>query len=146
MVLILLCLNGCQTTVDSIDEATVLSKLYDRYDQWQGVPYQLGGLTQQGIDCSGFVALTFAEMFELNLPRTTHLQSQIKEQIPLNMIQAGDLLFFKVPNQGKIYHVGMYLEDDRFLHASTSKGVIISSLATGYWRENYWKSLRVLDR
>ncbi|TDR20381.1 C40 family peptidase [Marinicella litoralis] len=145
LVLILLCLYGCQHTVDSIDESTVLNKLYERHEQWQGVPYQLGGMSQQGIDCSGFVALTFAEMFDLNLPRTTHLQSQIKGQIPLDMIQAGDLLFFKIPQQKKYYHVGIYLEAGLFLHASTLKGVMISDLKTDYWQHSFWQATRVLD-
>ncbi len=121
-----------------------LEQLYQRHEQWQGTPYQLGGLSQQGIDCSGFVQLTFIDEFGLQLPRTTTAQSRQGYPIPEQQLRAGDLVFFNIPAQGKLQHVGIYLEQNKFLHASTSQGVIISDLTTTYWQDNYWKSIRVL--
>ncbi len=136
---------GCGHSIEANHSEDLLDQLYQRHDQWQGTPYRLGGMSKQGIDCSGFVQLTFAEEFDLQLPRTTESQAQLSKQVKQKNLRTGDLVFFKIPNQGKLHHVGIYLEDDQFLHASTSKGVIISSLQDAYWRENYWQSVRVLD-
>ncbi len=139
-----MCLAACGPTINTVEHSTILDKLYNRYNQWQGTSYQLGGLTQQGIDCSGFVMLTFSEEFDIQLPRTTASQAQLSKAITKKNLEAGDLVFFKIPGQGKLYHVGIFLENSRFLHASTSQGVIISDLRNTYWQANYWKSVRIL--
>jgi cell wall-associated NlpC family hydrolase len=121
----------------------VLDKLQLRYDMWQGTDYQIGGLSRKGIDCSGFVQLAYSDEFNIQLPRTTSKQSQVGTTINKEQLMAGDLVFFKIPKQGKMYHVGIYLENNLFLHASTSLGVTISNLNNNYWSKNYWKSQRV---
>jgi len=136
---------SCGHSVSSKNSAEILNQLYQRQVQWQGTPYQLGGMSQQGIDCSGFVQLTFAEEFGVPLPRTTEAQAQLSGAVKKDELQTGDLVFFKIPNQVKLYHVGIYLEEGQFLHASTSQGVIVSDLASDYWHNNYWRSIRVLD-
>ncbi len=145
LMLLVLMTFSCGHSVKSNDSNTLLTQLYQQHAQWQGTPYQLGGMSRQGVDCSGFVQLTFNEILGLQLPRTTRAQARLPTKVKQGHLRAGDLLFFKIPKQGKLYHVGIYLEDNKFLHASTSKGVIISSLANTYWHDNYWQSVRVLD-
>lgn len=115
--------------------------LYSQYDEWQGVRYQRGGLSRRGIDCSGFVHITFKSKLGMHLPRTTHLQSRMGREIRKNDLRPGDLIFFKTGPSSN--HVGIYLEKNKFLHASQTKGVIISRLDHVYWKSNYWKSIRL---
>lgn len=117
-----------------------LSRLYQQHDNWRGTPYRLGGQSRSGIDCSAFVQITYQDVFGLRLPRTTSQQIRAGQQINKSDLQAGDLVFFRNGN-----HVGIYLEDDRFLHASTRLGVTISSLNNIYWSRKYWRSIRVRD-
>ena len=145
VLILLLCWTqlSCSHSVESKSHLEVLDKLQSRYDIWQGTQYQLGGLSRNGVDCSGFVQLTYSDEFSIQLPRTTHKQSQIGTTINKDQLMSGDLVFFKIPKQGKMYHVGIYLENNLFLHASTSVGVTISNLNNSYWAKNYWKSQRI---
>ena len=125
----------------SINSYQTRQALYSQYKDWQGVRYQLGGLTRAGIDCSGFVHLTFKSRLGLDLPRTSAMQARLGNEIRKDELQVGDLIFFRT---GKISnHVGIYLEKNKFLHASQKKGVTISSLNNAYWKSNYWKSVRL---
>ena len=137
-------LLACQSTSPPKKPDGVLAALYQHHSQWRGTPYRLGGYDQSGIDCSGFVALTMADLFAVSLPRTTSQQAKLAPKVSANQLQPGDLVFFKIPGQGKTYHVGIYLEQGRFLHASTSQGVMISALTLDYWSRNFWQAVRVL--
>jgi len=112
-----------------------------KYDQWKGAKYKLGGLSKNGIDCSGFVFVTFKSKLGIVLPRSTNLQAAIGKDIDNNQLQAGDLVFFKTGPFSR--HVGIYLENGKFLHASTSLGVTISKLDNSYWKFKYWKAKRI---
>ena len=127
--------------VDLNNPAVVKNKLYSQYNNWKGVKYRMGGLTKSGIDCSGFVYRTFRSQFGVNIPRTTKLQSSTGKIISKNKLQPGDLVFFKTST--KVRHVGIYLENNNFLHASTSRGVMISKLDNIYWKSKYWKAHRL---
>jgi cell wall-associated NlpC family hydrolase len=118
--------------------------LKQQYEDWRGVPYRLGGLSRAGVDCSGFVYLTFKERLGVVLPRSTEAQARIGEPIAISELRTGDLVFFKT--SWKTGHVGIYLNDGFFMHASTTKGVMISSLENPYWKKNYWMSRRVNNR
>ena len=121
---------------------TALEKaLYDHYQQWKGVRYRMGGMSKNGVDCSGFVYRTFRDKLGQNLPRTTRMQSRQGYQIKKNDLRTGDLVFFRP--DGNKRHVGIYLEDGLFMHASTSIGVTISRLDNRYWRQSYWQSRRI---
>lgn len=139
--------NYLQVPVPAYDETSAVDlrdikdKLYAQYNKWRGVRYRLGGLSRHGIDCSGFVHVTFKSKLGIYLPRTTYLQSKLGTEIRKNELKAGDLVFFRTGLTSK--HVGIYLEKNRFLHASRSKGVIISRLNNTYWKSNYWKSIRI---
>jgi cell wall-associated NlpC family hydrolase len=119
----------------------VKKALYAQFDEWKSVRYRLGGLTKKGIDCSGFVYVTYRNQLGITLPRTTELQSTVGRKVSQQNLHAGDLVFFKTGFFTR--HVGIYLENRKFLHASTSQGVMISSLDNAYWSEKYWQSIRV---
>jgi len=128
-------------TNKSTDASHIKRALYSQFSEWQGVRYQRGGLSQRGIDCSGFVHLTFKSKLGMHLPRTTIMQSMAGREIGKNDLRAGDLIFFKTGSASK--HVGIYLEKNKFLHASEKKGVTISRLDHVYWQSNYWKAVRI---
>lgn len=127
--------------VDLRDTALVKENLYAQYGQWKNTKYQIGGLSRNGIDCSGFVYMTFKSRLGVVLPRSTEFQAELGESIDKNHLRAGDLVFFKTGLTDR--HVGVYLEQGRFLHASTSQGVIISGLDENYWKYAYWKAKRL---
>lgn len=121
----------------------VIAALHEQLDDWYGAPYHLGGMSKRGVDCSGFVSVTFKDRFALKLPRTTSEQARRGEKVPKNDLQPGDLVFFRTGRGPNGLHVGIYADDDSFIHASTSAGVIKSSLNTQYWRQAYWQSRRL---
>lgn len=120
------------------DSSQALDLLYQQHDVWQGTPYRLGGQSRTGIDCSAFVQRTYRDLFGIALPRTTEQQVYVGNTIAKSELRAGDLVFFRNGN-----HVGIYLEQDKFLHASTRLGVTISSMENIYWSRKYWRSIRV---
>jgi cell wall-associated NlpC family hydrolase len=119
----------------------VKDALYAQYDEWKGTRYQLRGLSKNGIDCSGFVHMTFKSKLGVMLPRSSDLQAELGIDVDKDQLQAGDLVFFKTGRT--VRHVGVYLEDGRFLHASTKLGVVISRLNENYWKSAYWKAKRL---
>lgn len=115
--------------------------LFDFYSDWAGTKYRLGGTSKKGIDCSGFVQKALKEKFDLQVPRSARDQAQVGQNIKKDDLQMGDLVFFKT---GRSNHVGIYIENGKFMHASTSIGVTISKLDNQYFAKNYWKAQRVL--
>ena len=115
--------------------------LYAQYSEWKAVKYRGGGLSKAGVDCSGFVYLTFDSRFDIKLPRSTDTQVNAGKTIAASELTPGDLVFFKTGINTR--HVGIYLEDRKFLHASTERGVMISSLDDHYWSRKYWRSVRI---
>jgi cell wall-associated NlpC family hydrolase len=123
----------------STEEAYAL--LNARHDDWKGVRYQMGGLSKRGIDCSGFVHLAFRDLFGIDIPRTTARLAKIGAEIRKSALQVGDLIFYNT--KVKVHHVGIYMGKDRMLHASSSRGVMISDINLEYWASRYWKAVRV---
>lgn len=122
--------------------ALVRQALMVEHQRWQGTPYRLGGTSSAGIDCSALVQNVFADTFSLDLPRTTRHQVNEGAAVGRESLEPGDLVFFR-PLGSR--HVGIYVGDERFLHASTSRGVMISSLDNVYWQRYYWKARRPLE-
>jgi lipoprotein Spr len=116
-------------------------KLFEYINQWWGVPYRIGGNTMAGIDCSAFVKSLSLETYSLDLPRTSREQAEYCQEIPRSDLREGDLVFFNT--SGRISHVGLYLSNNKFVHASTSVGVVISDLNEPYWAKRFAKAGRL---
>jgi cell wall-associated NlpC family hydrolase len=117
--------------------------LLAQHERWAGTPYRIGGTGRSGIDCSALVQNVFSETFRLQLPRSTSGQVQEGTQVSRDQLQVGDLVFFRPP--GRYDHVGIYVGDGYFLHASTSQGVMLSELDNSYWQRYYWQARRTLE-
>jgi hypothetical protein len=117
-------------------------RLRAKIADWAGTPHVLGGSTLRGVDCSAFVQQVYSSVFNLQLPRTTREQVRVGERVSRHGLRPGDLVFFKPPTTTR--HVGIYLKDGQFAHASSSRGVIISDLDEKYWDRAYWTSRRLL--
>lgn len=120
--------------------------LYNEGAKWLGVPHRMGGATKRGVDCSGFVAIVFREVYGKQLARSSAdmLKHNCKKVSRANL-KEGDLVFFrtgrgkkKVPN-----HVGIYLKNGKFIHTSTSSGVMVSSLSEPYYVRTWLTGGRV---
>lgn len=119
----------------------VKTRLYKQYREWKGTRYQFGGMSKRGIDCSALVLLTYRDHMGIQLPRTTRYQARAGKAIKRNQLRTGDLVFFKTGRRGR--HVGIYIENGQFLHASVSRGVTISHLSEHYWNSRYWRARRL---
>lgn len=141
-------LSSLQASQDEFEKMVsnldVKSRLMDQYASWKGVRYRLGGSTRKGIDCSAFVQRTFREQFGLELPRSTSEQQDSGKSISRSQLRTGDLVLFRAGSTGR--HVGIYIGNDQFVHASTSSGVTISSMNEPYWKKRYNEARRVLSR
>lgn len=127
-----------------VQNVDIKSRLMDQYASWKGVRYRLGGDTKRGIDCSAFVQTTFREQFGLELPRSTSEQQDSGRGVQRSKLRPGDLVLFRAGSTGR--HVGIYIGNDNFVHASTSNGVMISNLNENYWKNRYREARRVLSR
>ena len=115
--------------------------LFRFYQHWQGVPYRFGGTQTSGIDCSAFVQKAILEVYKVPLLRTTRQQVKQGKSISWQDKRAGDLVFFKT--QPRQYHVGVYMGNLLFMHASSSRGVMLSRLDNPYWADKFWQIRRV---
>lgn len=111
--------------------------LYKFVDKWYGTNYRLGGFSEQGVDCSGFTKMLYQEVYGKELARTSVEQHKNanREKIYDNA-KEGDLVFFRQRSK-RINHVGVYLGNTYFIHASTSHGVMISSLTEAHWKKTF---------
>ncbi|EKM5758686.1 NlpC/P60 family protein [Cronobacter turicensis] len=116
--------------------------LLSRYAGWKGTRYHLGGTTHRGVDCSALMQHLFAESASVSLPRTTWQQLKKGKAVRKTALQPGDLVFFSTGPRQR--HVGVYIGDNQFIHASKEKGVTISSLSNDYWRARYLAARRVV--
>lgn len=113
--------------------------------EYLGIPYRKGGTTKKGMDCSGFARTIYDRLLGIDLPQSSADQFHSREldKIDTRELQTGDLVFFGGGKKKKrINHVGVYLSDGQFIHASTSEGVMVSSLSDTYWRKRYVGSKR----
>ena len=117
-------------------------RLVEYVHQWWAVPYRIGGNSKEGIDCSAFVQGLTNEAFGISLPRTSREQADFCKEISKQDLKEGDLVFFAAGRS--ISHVGMYISNNKFVHASTSMGVVISDLDEAYWSRRFVKAGRLL--
>ncbi|MEX0929068.1 MAG: NlpC/P60 family protein [Balneolales bacterium] len=116
-------------------------KLADSYHEWKGTPYRLGGADKNGIDCSAFVQIVMEDQFGVEMPRVTKEQIKAGKRIWRRRATTGDIVFFQTGRQ--TLHVGIMIDRRRFMHASTSQGVMISSLNENYWRDRFIRARRM---
>ncbi len=111
---------------------------------WVGVPYSYGGKTRKGTDCSGLVVAVFDKAAGISLPRSSADQQAACQQVKKGSLRPGDLVFFTTgKNKKKVNHVGIYIGNGCMVHASTSRGVMISDLEQDYYRKTYHSGGRV---
>lgn len=108
-----------------------------------GVPYLWGGSTPKGFDCSGFVQYVF-KAHGISLNRTCETQYKHGTYVSKSNLKPGDLVFFQNTYKSGISHVGIYIGDGKFIHASSSKGVVISNLSSSYYVSHYYGARRIL--
>lgn len=156
--LLLLCLSSCHTSAPRLDYRALARasvqlgmdigpkdnhRLYLTAAEWIGTPYRSGGHTKRGTDCSGLTGEIYRKVYRVHLPRSTGEQLAACRKVARRGLKEGDLVFFhNGKSRKKVTHVGIYLKDDKFVHASTSRGVIVSSLDENYWRRCWMRGGR----
>jgi lipoprotein Spr len=120
------------------------TKMFEFIDDWYGTPYRLGGTTKKGVDCSAFSQFLFASVYGFSIPRTAREQYNLTNRISRTELKEGDLIFFNT--RGAISHVGVYLQNNKFVHASTSGGVMISDIFDEYWAKKFVGLGRLKER
>lgn len=119
-------------------------KIVEHARSWLGTPYRYGGNDRRGVDCSGLTCNVYSSAAGVKLPRDSRSQKDFCRKISRSALQEGDLVFFTGKRgSNKVNHVGIYVGDGRMIHASSSRGVMVSDFTTGYWGERYYASGRV---
>ena len=117
-------------------EALNNMKLFSFIDEWYGTPYRFGGSSKDGIDCSAFTGGLMTTVFGVGLPRMAKDQYKVCERLQKDELEEGDLVFFHTTRKG-ISHVGIYLGNGKFVHASVNYGVTISDMSEGYYAKAF---------
>jgi cell wall-associated NlpC family hydrolase len=126
-------------------EALPSKQLLESVDEWYGVRYRTGGNTKNGVDCSGFTVAVYSAVFGIMLPRVSREQYRISRKISTTELQQGDLVFFNTNGRG-VSHVGVYLGNNKFIHASVSRGVMVNDLFEPYYLKRYIGAGRIDDK
>lgn len=137
--------DGEAASVEALEDIAEVPSISEivlaQYADWRGVRYRAGGSDARGVDCSGLVQAVFKDAFQIDLPRSSVLQSRLGDSVPRNAIQPGDLVYFV--DRGR-KHVGVAVNEHQFLHSSRRKGVILSEF-DGYWSSRLLRVRRVLN-
>ncbi|MGB4773895.1 MAG: NlpC/P60 family protein [Daejeonella sp.] len=124
--------------------ATSNLKLYQFVYDWIGTPYRFGGTSRKGIDCSAFSKEIYAKVFNTVIKRNSRDIFAMSMPINREDLQEGDLVFFKIKSRS-ITHMGIYLGNNRFAHASSSRGVVLSNLNENYYKRYFYKGGRLAE-
>lgn len=134
-------------TAEIPEFSPLISEVITTAMSYHGTRYKYGGTTKRGMDCSGLIYTSF-ETVDINLERTSAGMAQQGEKIRLKEVQKGDLLFFTTGRSRRINHVGLVVEVDsgeiKFIHSTTSRGVLVSSLREGYWNHAFDHARRII--
>ncbi|WBX76202.1 C40 family peptidase [Tenacibaculum ovolyticum] len=133
---------------NSTNKPTIADKIVWTAVTYKGVPYKFGGMTKRGMDCSGLIYTSFKQR-NVSIPRSSREMYAKSYEISLNKVKRGDLLFFKTSRKrGGVNHVGLVTsvknKDIRFIHSTSSKGVMVTSLHTYYWKKAFVRAKRIL--
>ena len=152
MILISLGFTSCSSTKTvrktTIKSSTTIDRIVTNALKYKGVKYKFGGTSKRGMDCSGIIYVSYLQE-NVQLPRVSRDMSKTGKKVSLKNANKGDLIFFKTSKKGRgINHVGMIISvkknNIRFIHSTTSKGVITSSLSNKYWKNAFVKVNRIL--
>ncbi len=129
--------------LDAGIENSVREKLIVEIKKFYGAPYRWGGSTPEGTDCSGMVQTIFKNAASINLPHNADLIFKGTKKIPTRDLMLGDLVFFSMDGSARATHMGVYIKNGYFIHASSSKGVILSKLGDRYYKRQFIGATRV---
>lgn len=154
LIISILLLNACTSTTrfskpryqaEKIPGIQADSDLYSAAQGWLHTPYRYGGTNRKGIDCSALTRNIYRKVYGIELPRTVDGQIDLGQFVRLSGLNPGDLLFFRNSRGGPVDHVGIYLGDQQFVHASVQRGVIISEISDQYYQSNFVTARRIVD-
>lgn len=117
-------------------------RLYSFIDSWYGTPYKYGGKNKKGIDCSNFTSTLYSDVYNKNISGTSASLFEQCKIVSKNNLKEGDLVFFKI-EKDNVSHIGVYLQNNKFVHATTKKGVMIDDLDQAYYKKYYYKAGRI---
>lgn len=121
-------------------------KEFIRYvSDWLGTPYKYGGCTRAGTDCSGFTMAVYRDVYKKDLYRSSADQMKNVVIIDKDKLAAADLIFFKISGD-KVSHVGMYISGNKFVHASTKRGVVVNNLTDAYYTKYFYAAGKVIRK
>ncbi len=129
------------TEVESLPDKNLLESV----DKWYGVRYCTGGNGASGIDCSGFTVAVYAAVYGINLPRVSKEQYRISRKISTTELMEGDLLFFNTRGKG-VSHVAVYLGNNKFIHATVSRGIMVNDIFESYYIKRFIGAGRIDDK
>lgn len=128
-------------TSSEIRTVKLQNALLKSFENWKGTRYAFGGDSSRGIDCSALTRRVYREVFSFELPRVTKDQIKVERHVSRNNLKPGDILYFRP--DGKYNHTAVYLGNSLFINASSSKGVILSSMEHSYWSKYFVHGVRV---
>lgn len=117
-------------------------ELIKEIETWIGTKYKYGGTSKSGTDCSGFVKTVYKKIYNIDLNRSARDLVKNTRLISKSQLKCGDLVFFKI-NKPQVSHVGIYLANNKFVHASSSRGVVVSDLTATYYTKHFYKGGRI---
>lgn len=119
--------------------------LYAEVSTWLGTPYRYGGSSKRGVDCSGFTMQVYKKVYRTSLPRSTSGLAKAKyKKVKKSSLTTGDLILFATgKNKKQVSHVGIYLKEGKFIHASTSRGVMVNHIEENYYKKAWVRAVRV---
>jgi lipoprotein Spr len=120
------------------------ARLYTELNKWLGTPHIRRSRGKGGIDCSGLVKIIYQNVYGMELAGSSNDMSRQAKPIKPEELKEGDLIFFRIYNPSRIDHVGIYLGNDRFIHTSSSRGVIVDKLSSPYFKRRLAKTGRIL--
>ena len=119
-----------------------IPRMYRVIAKYMSVPYQNGGTGTLGLDCSGLAYVIYRDYDSTRLPLTVRTLWRLEKRVEYDDLTYGDLIFFKIDKR-KVSHVGIYLNEGKFLHASKTRGVAIDNLTEEYWAKRYCGARRI---